>query len=100
MLTGNKMENAEQIHVFKSNPLEDPDICYKPEIYKSKGWCKLAVGSNAWGICSPSCKYFVSLGFTYDKALPYDKPYAIIPYHNLMIKYYNTMMILKNYHLM
>ena len=61
-----KMENAEQIHVYKS-PLAHPSevqiyaICYKPEIYKSKGWCTLATDSQAWGICSPSCRYFVGL---------------------------------------
>ena len=58
---GDKMAEAEQIHVEKSDPSVDLDICYRPEIYKSRGWCKLATDKNKWGICSPSCAYFVGL---------------------------------------
>ena len=29
--------------------------CYKSELWKSKGWCKLA-DNMKWGFCSSSCK--------------------------------------------
>ena len=59
-------KNAEQIHVINTNAdgtLADTDICYKPQIYKDNGWCKLATDKSAWGICYSSCIYFVRLVF-------------------------------------
>ena len=32
----------------------DGKYCYKPELYRNKGWCKLADYKN-WGFCSSSC---------------------------------------------
>ena len=60
-------ENLDPDEVF--DDLEDPEICYNPNLLSNHGWCYLkdfpekweanAVGKpwnrEAWGICSPSC---------------------------------------------
>ena len=30
--------------------------CYKPELWRRKGWSKLADDRKKWGFCSSSCK--------------------------------------------
>ena len=60
----NIFKRADQIHVENGNSPEDPYVCYRPEVYKARGWCEVATKpktARTWGICSPSCKYFVSL---------------------------------------
>ena len=59
-----KFKQTEQIHVENPDSQAGPDIYYRPKVYKSKGWCEVAgvtKTAKTWGICSPSCNYFVSV---------------------------------------
>ena len=58
-----EFESAEQLHVEQFHSQASPDVCYKSEAYRTKGWCRVATGTKtatAWGICSSSCALFVS----------------------------------------
>ena len=62
----NTFKRTDQIYVENADPRNDPDICYKSKAYKTKGWCRVVTTVNTaktWGICSSSCRYFVSLVF-------------------------------------
>ena len=59
MLT--KLEDAAIQRAFKAADrliVKDLDIaCYRPELFKNKGWCKLPrTDPGKWGFCSSSCK--------------------------------------------